>query len=66
VTISNADKAAEYVDFAQRCLKIAKRLPDRESRVALREMAAEWTMLASQSAMEDAASQRTRKKARQG
>jgi hypothetical protein len=36
----------QYVDYAERCLSIARTLTNRESRVALREMAAEWTRLA--------------------
>ena len=52
--ISPADKAMEYVNFAEHCLKIARALPDREDRVVHREMAAEWTKLA-QTMAEDAA-----------
>lgn len=35
----------EYVDYAEHCLKLAKESTDRESRVILREMAAEWLRL---------------------
>jgi hypothetical protein len=56
VTGSKADKSAEYVNYAQQCLKIAEGLSDREARIALREMGAEWVALASQAATEDAAS----------
>ena len=47
---SQADKAIEYMDYAQHCLKMAAQLPNRESRIILREMAAEWTALAGQAA----------------
>jgi hypothetical protein len=46
MAVSLADKAEEYVGFAQRCLKIARSLPNRDDRVAHREMAAEWIKLA--------------------
>jgi hypothetical protein len=36
----------EYVGYAERCLSIARTQPDREVRIVLREMAAEWTKLA--------------------
>ncbi|MDF3810719.1 MULTISPECIES: hypothetical protein [Rhodopseudomonas] len=35
----------EYVDYAEHCLKLAKESTDRESRVILREMVAEWLRL---------------------
>jgi hypothetical protein len=37
----------EYVTYAERCLAIARTISSREYRVVLREMAAEWTKLAS-------------------
>jgi len=37
----------EYITYAERCLAIARTLGDREARIALREMAAEWTKVAS-------------------
>ena len=46
VAISKADKANEYVGYAKHCLKIAEALPEHESRILLREMAAEWMKLA--------------------
>jgi hypothetical protein len=46
VTISHVDDADEYIDYAKRCLKMADRLTERESRLILREMAAEWIKLA--------------------
>jgi hypothetical protein len=55
VTKSQADKAAEYVNYARHCLKTAETLPDRESRILHREMAAEWLRLAGDSARHDAA-----------
>jgi DNA-binding transcriptional regulator YdaS (Cro superfamily) len=39
--------STEYVTYAERCLAIARTISSREYRVALREMAAEWTKLAS-------------------
>ena len=39
-------KHQEYVDFAERCLGIAKTAVDQGTRIALREMAAEWLNLA--------------------
>jgi hypothetical protein len=36
----------EYVGYAESCLSIARTLTNREARVSLREMAAEWTRLA--------------------
>ena len=39
-------KAAEYESYAEHCLRIAAQIPDRESRVLQREMAAEWLKLA--------------------
>ena len=47
---SKADKAIEYIDYAKHCLKVAERLPSRESRMVFREMAAEWTRLAGEAA----------------
>jgi endonuclease V-like protein UPF0215 family len=55
VAISKADKANEYVRYAEHCLKMAGIAPDRASRVIQREMAAEWIKLAHQAATEDAA-----------
>jgi hypothetical protein len=54
VAISQADKAVEYVSYAQHCLKIAGKISDRNSRLVHREMAAEWFKLADQAAEEDA------------
>jgi hypothetical protein len=51
VAISQADKAMEYANYAKHCLEIARKIPDRESRVVHREMAAEWFKLADQAAM---------------
>ena len=50
----NADKAAEYMRYAEHCVATAKTLPDREDRSLHREMAAEWLRLAQRIA-EDAA-----------
>jgi hypothetical protein len=53
VAISKADKAMEYVNYAKHCLKIVRTIPDQESRIVHREMAAEWMKLAGQSATDD-------------
>jgi hypothetical protein len=47
VEASHSDKAEEYMGYAEHCLRIADRLPDRESRIVQREMAAEWLKFAS-------------------
>jgi hypothetical protein len=36
----------EYLKYAEQCLAIARTVSSREDRIALREMAAEWTKLA--------------------
>ena len=46
VAISKADKADEYVRYADHCTKTARIIPERESRILHREMAAEWIKLA--------------------
>jgi hypothetical protein len=51
--ITNADKAAEYMRYAEHCVKTAKILGQHEARN--REMAAEWMELA-QRRMEEATS----------
>jgi hypothetical protein len=63
MTISQADKAVEYIRNAERCLKIARKLPDRESRSAEREKAAEWLMLAWQDGASNRSTKRARKRA---
>jgi hypothetical protein len=50
----NADKAAEYLRHAERCVETARKLRDREERSLHREMAAEWLRQA-QLIAEDAA-----------
>jgi hypothetical protein len=40
------DKSAEFEAYAEHCLKTLRHIPDRETRVMLREMAAEWLNLA--------------------
>jgi hypothetical protein len=40
------DKREQYVAFATHCLQLAKVAADRQSRVVLKEMAAEWLRLA--------------------
>jgi len=37
----------DYITYAERCLAIARTISSRECRIVLREMAAEWTKLAS-------------------
>ena len=37
----------DYITYAERCLAIARTISSREYRIVLREMAAEWTKLAS-------------------
>ena len=39
----------EYITYAECCLEIARTISDREHRIALRKMAAEWTKIASTS-----------------
>jgi hypothetical protein len=50
VGISQAGKAMEYANYAKHCLETARKIPDRESRLIHREMAAEWFKLADQAA----------------
>jgi hypothetical protein len=45
----------EYANYAAHCLKTMATIPDHESRIIHREMAAEWLKLAAQAAGEDAA-----------
>jgi hypothetical protein len=45
VTASPANRAQQYIDFANNCLKVAPSLPERQDRVTHREMAAEWIRL---------------------
>jgi hypothetical protein len=46
VAISKADKANYYMRYAEHCLETAKILPEQESRVLHREIAAELINLA--------------------
>jgi hypothetical protein len=39
------DDGYNYDEYARHCLRLAARTADRDSRVALREMAAEWLQL---------------------
>jgi DNA primase len=55
VAIPKNNKHQEYVGYAKHCLQAAARLPDRKTRIILREMAAEWTALAGQAATQDVA-----------
>jgi hypothetical protein len=64
----NADKAAEYMRYAERCVETAKTLRDREDRSLHREMAAEWLRLAqliAEEAADSAQSSPKRRKIRQ-
>jgi hypothetical protein len=54
VAISKADKADEYIRYAEHCVKTLKGIPEWESRVLHREMAGEWIRLA-HGMMEEAA-----------
>ena len=36
----------EYVSYAEQCLSIARTVTSRDTRIILREMAAEWTKIA--------------------
>ena len=36
----------EYVNYAEQCLSIARTVSSRDTRIILREMAAEWTKIA--------------------
>ncbi len=49
--ISKSDKAAEYANYAEHCLQMVPLIKFQESRAILREMAAEWLMLAAASAI---------------
>lgn len=46
MTTSFANDVEHYESYAQHCLKLASQVPDRDSRLILREMAAEWLKLA--------------------
>jgi hypothetical protein len=39
------EKREEYVGYAEYCVKLARQTDDRDARVVLREMAAEWLRL---------------------
>jgi hypothetical protein len=43
--LSTINKCEEYIGYAEHCLKLAGETSDRELRVILREMAAEWLRL---------------------
>jgi hypothetical protein len=55
VATSKSDTAIEYANYGMHCLKAVKALPDQDSRMIHREMAAEWFKLADQAAREGAA-----------
>ena len=48
MAISHANKAAEYVSYAEHCLKLVQIIPEHESRVLCREMAGEWLKLSNE------------------
>jgi hypothetical protein len=54
VAMSKADKAHEYMRYAEHCLETAGILPKQEARMLHREMAGEWIKLA-QEMVNDAA-----------
>jgi hypothetical protein len=45
MTMSVADRADEYMRYAEHCLKLVKVIPEQESRMLCREMAGEWLRL---------------------
>jgi hypothetical protein len=46
VPTGTRDKPDEYTRYAEHCLKMAKQNLEHDSRIVLREMAAEWLVLA--------------------
>ena len=64
---TDADKAAEYIRYAEQCVEAARTLRHQDARSLHREMAAEWIRLAQQVA-EGAAfgSQPNRKRRKSG
>lgn len=52
---SKSDTAVEYANYGRHCLNAVRALPDQDSRMIHREMAAEWFKLADQAAREGAA-----------
>jgi hypothetical protein len=46
MTVQQVVLTDRYVDFANHCLRLATSTDDRQSRVILREMAAQWLELA--------------------
>ena len=52
--MSKSDKAMEYMDYARHCLSVVAKIPDQESRIIHRKMAAEWFKLADQAARANA------------
>jgi hypothetical protein len=55
VAKSKSDTAIEYANYGRHCLETVRVLPDQDSRMIHREMAAEWFNLADQAAREGAA-----------
>ena len=49
----NDGRQDEYTAYARLCLKAAELATDRETRIAQREMAAEWLRLAEQAGMDE-------------
>jgi hypothetical protein len=45
--MQSVDEPHEYVSYAEHCLKVTAEIAERESRLRLREMAAEWLRLSS-------------------
>jgi hypothetical protein len=45
MAIPTIEKREEYVSYAEYCVKLARQTNDRDTRVMLREMAAEWLRL---------------------
>ena len=46
MTVSFPHDVEQYETYARHCLTLASQTPDRQSRLILREMAAEWLKLA--------------------
>jgi hypothetical protein len=45
VAMSVADRADDYMRYAEHCLKLVRAIPEQESRMLCREMAGEWLRL---------------------
>jgi hypothetical protein len=50
MSLPDDDKQSLYIAYAEHCLKLVRSVGERESRVVLREMAADWLNLAGREA----------------